>query len=61
MFVSSDLTRLKFNLLKGMPGVYNRLLTRLNAEGLTENDILDDIKRRRIDGILDYFHRRFML
>ncbi|MBF0414858.1 MAG: hypothetical protein HQL78_03625 [Magnetococcales bacterium] len=61
MFVSSDLTRLKFNLLKSMPGVYSKLITRLNVEGLTENDIQDDIKRRRIDGILDYFHRKFIL
>ncbi|MBF8273056.1 MAG: hypothetical protein HW380_2161 [Magnetococcales bacterium] len=60
MFVSSDLTRLKLNLLKGMPGVYSRLITRLNVEGLVESDIMDDVKRRRIDGILDYFHYKFM-
>ncbi|MBF0147057.1 MAG: hypothetical protein HQL84_13290 [Magnetococcales bacterium] len=60
MFVSSDLTRLKLNLLKGMPGLYSRLVTRLNVEGLMESDIMDDAKRRRIDGILDYFYSRFM-
>ncbi|MBF0107748.1 MAG: hypothetical protein HQL76_01040 [Magnetococcales bacterium] len=60
MFVHSDLTRLKLNLLKGMPGIYNRLVTRLNAEGLMESDLFDDAKRRRIDGILDYFYSRFM-
>lgn len=60
MFSNSDLTRLKLNLLKGLPGVYNRVITRLNSEGLVESDILDDTKRKRIDGILDYFHRKFM-
>lgn len=60
MFESADLTRLKLDLLKGIPGIYNKLLTRLNLEGLVETDILNASKRKQLDGILDYYYQKFM-
>jgi hypothetical protein len=60
MWEHADLTQLKLDLLKGMPRVYNKLVVRLNREGLIEADIFDAKKRKQIDGILDYYYRKFM-
>jgi hypothetical protein len=60
MWEHSDLTQLKLDLLKGMPRVYNKLVVRLNREGLVESDIHDAKKRKQMDGILDYYYRKFM-
>jgi hypothetical protein len=60
MLERSDLTQLKLDLLKGMPRIYNKLAARLNLEGLVEEDIFDANKRQQMDGILDYYYRKFM-
>ncbi|MBF0448056.1 MAG: hypothetical protein HQL67_07650 [Magnetococcales bacterium] len=60
MLECADLTQLKLDLLKGMPRVYHKLIARLNQEGLVEEDIFDADKRRQMDGILDYYYRKFM-
>lgn len=60
MLEHSDLTLLKLDLIKGMPRVYNKLVVRFNREGLVEEDIFDAKKRKLIDGILDYYYRKFM-
>ena len=60
MWEHSDVTQLKLDLLKVMPRVYNKLVVRLNREGLVESDIFDAKKRKQLDGILDYYYRKFM-
>jgi hypothetical protein len=60
MLEHADLTQLKLDLLKGMPRVHNKLVVRLNQEGLVEADIFDAKKRKQMDGILDYYYRKFM-
>ncbi len=60
MLEQSDLTQLKLDMLRGMPRVYKKLTVRLNREGLVESDIFDAKKRKQMDGILDYYYRKFM-
>ncbi|MBF0455614.1 MAG: hypothetical protein HQL72_12465 [Magnetococcales bacterium] len=60
MLEPSDLTRLKLDLLKGMPRVYTKLIMRLSQEGLVEADFYDAKKQTRMDDILDYYYQKFM-
>ncbi|MBF0127512.1 MAG: hypothetical protein HQM02_09910 [Magnetococcales bacterium] len=61
MFESADLTRIKLDLLKGIPRAYSSMLTHLYQAGLTESDILNDAKNARLCGILDDYYERFIL
>lgn len=60
MLEQSDLTQLKLDVLKGMPRVYQKLIVRLNQEGLKESDIMDADKQKQLNAILDYYYRKFM-
>ncbi|MBF0439332.1 MAG: hypothetical protein HQL93_09450 [Magnetococcales bacterium] len=61
MFESADLIRIKLDLLKGVPRVYTRFLSRLYQEGLAEMDLVDSAKSSRLCGILDDYCERYIL
>ncbi|MBF0178498.1 MAG: hypothetical protein HQM03_00570 [Magnetococcales bacterium] len=61
MFEIPDLTRIKLDLLREIPRVYGSLLARLNREGVTESDLLNDAKSAQWGGILEDYYDRFIM
>lgn len=61
MFEIADLTRIQLDLIKGVPPAYSNLLIRLNREGLTQMDWMDETKNSRMCGILNEYYDQYIL
>ncbi|MBF0126669.1 MAG: hypothetical protein HQM02_05600 [Magnetococcales bacterium] len=56
-----DALNLKLNRLQNTPMVYDEFLARLELDGLSQADPMDDTQTGRLQGVLDFFYDKMWL